>query len=204
MLDTVLTCLFVFGLCLVGFCLFGSFGWFVDSPANNGTPESRRGGTHRGPEKVFGRRGTVGLRDGFLGLDGAVVEQNAKLKDGKMKETSPPSISGGKNGHGGKGGRRATPSPSPSKVPNAAVVDSAVATPSTSKTPTKKGVGSSKNLKHGRSATMMHPPPTALNAAEEEEVVDSVSMDDMNDIDRVLAELRTVTKEDDSVGYTTK
>ena len=51
---------------------------------------------------------------------------------------------------------------------------------------------------------MMHPPPTALNAVEEEEVVDSVSMDDMNDIDRVLAELRTVTKEDDSVGYTTK
>jgi hypothetical protein len=200
MLDAVLTY-----LCLCLFDLYLLFGLCVaiDSPASNGTPESRRGGTHRGPGKVFGRRGTVGLRDGFLGLDGAVVEHNAKLKDDKMKEASPSPNSGGKNGRGGKGGR-ATPSSSPSKASNAAVVDSAVATPSTSKTPTMKGGGSSKNLKHGRSATMMHPPPTALNAVEEEEVVDSVSMDDMNDIDRVLAELRTVTKEDDSVGYTTK
>ena len=58
-----------------------------------------------------------------------------------------------------------------------------------------------KDLKHKRSATAMHPPPEDLTSVPE---VEKVMNDDMNDIDRVLAELRSVTTEDDKVGYKTE
>ena len=58
-----------------------------------------------------------------------------------------------------------------------------------------------KNLKHKRSATAMHPPPEDLTSVPEKE---KEMNDDMNDIDRVLAELRSVTTEDDKVGYKTE
>ena len=185
------------------------------------TSSGNRLGTHRGPSKVFGRRVTVGTRDGFLGLDTLVAEQNEVLKMKKVHEKSDSSSSGGgstmrNNPTIAKVKKTQSVSPavtSPSAIPttpSAASITPAAASSTSKNTPSMKGGGGSskkkkkKKLAHSRSATLMHPPPEELNRVEVEEQVETVSVDDMNDIDRVLAELRSVTKEDDQVGYTSK
>jgi len=149
-----------------------------------------RTGSHRGPDKVFGRRAT----NGRMGTPTPENKHETKNKtsntDNNMKDskriqkiisTSP-----------------AVGSPSVETPP-----------PSSTKKKSIKG-GSGKKMTHARSATMMHPPPTELNDSiveeeEEEEEEENVEhLKDMEDIDRVLEELRSVTTEDDKVGYSSK
>ena len=60
-------------------------------------------------------------------------------------------------------------------------------------------------MKRQSSATQIHPPPDELTSVVQDgggiTPPVEVSNEDINDIDRVLAELRSVTKEDDKVGY---
>jgi len=171
-------------------------------------------GRTRGPIQAFGRRATQGSRDGFLGLEALIDKQNQQ-----QEEQTPGSSKKGKKKTNSPKKAKSPAVASPSSTEYSSPATSNIHSPPPPDIPTssekvllKGGGGKSPHkLVHARSATLMHPPPEVLTAVPEGDSGDGDDdeqsanhIQDMNDIDRVLEDLRSVTHKDDIVGYKKK